>query len=124
LTFVGAGAASCRVACVSSQGTRQNPLKLRHWRYQHSKTVVETQLNQAPFMNAATLTRLVESGAFIASIAIAIVAAGADLMSLQASPVSTMPVYELPRVMVTGQRMTKDDSDLAQRVVGKPAVCS
>ncbi|MBC7717456.1 MAG: hypothetical protein H7143_11005 [Pseudorhodobacter sp.] len=73
-------------------------------------------------MNAATLTRLVESGAFIASIAI--VAAGADLMSLQASPVSTMPVYELPRVMVTGQRMTKDDSDLAQRVVGKPAVCS
>ena len=55
-------------------------------------------------MNAAALNRFVKSAALIASAAI--VAAIASLINVQASPKSEMPVYELPRVVVSAQRAT------------------
>jgi hypothetical protein len=55
-------------------------------------------------MNAATLTRFVKSGAAVASVAI--VAAIAGLINLQASPALNLPVVELPRVVITAQRAT------------------
>ena len=85
-------------------------------------------------MNAANLNRFVKSAALIA--AAAIVAAGASLINVQASPKSDMPVYELPRVVVTakrativqlprvvvtGHRVSKTDPELAQRATGNPA---
>lgn len=71
-------------------------------------------------MNAANSTRSVKSGVFIVSIAM--LAAGAGLMNLRSTPSPALLVYELPRVVVTGQRVTKVDSDVAQRVVRKSAV--
>ena len=53
-------------------------------------------------MNAVTLNYFVKSAALIASAAI--VAAGVSLIHLQASPKSGVSVYELPRVVVMGQR--------------------
>jgi hypothetical protein len=88
-------------------------------------------------MNAATLNRFVKSGALIASVAI--VAAIAGLINVQASPYSNMPVYELPRVMitsprativelprvvVTGHRVTSTDSNVAERAASKAAARS
>ncbi len=83
-------------------------------------------------MNATTVTRFVKSGAAVASVAI--VAAMAGLINLQASPVSTVPVVELPRVVITAQRativelprvvvtgcrVTSTESNVAQRAVSK-----
>jgi hypothetical protein len=90
-------------------------------------------------MNAATLNRFVKSGALIASVAI--VAAIAGLINVQASPSSNMPVVELPRVVVTAKRATivelprvvvtghrvtdtdpSTDSNVAERAAAKSAV--
>jgi hypothetical protein len=83
-------------------------------------------------MNATTLTRFVKSGAAVASVAI--VAAIAGLINLQAAPVSNMPVVELPRVVITaqrativqlprvvvnGHRLTNTESNVAERAVSK-----
>jgi hypothetical protein len=75
-------------------------------------------------MNAATLNRFVKPAALIASAVIvgALATAGASLIHVQASPRSDMPVYELPRVVVTGHRVTSTDSNLAERAAAKPAV--
>jgi hypothetical protein len=86
-------------------------------------------------MNATILTRFVKSGALIASVAI--VAAIASLINVQASPSSDRPVYELPRVVVTakrativelprvvvtGHRVTSTDNNVAERVAAKAAI--
>lgn len=55
-------------------------------------------------MNAAALNRFVKSAALIA--AAVIVAAGATLIQEPASLRSDMPVFELPRVVLTAKRMT------------------
>ena len=83
-------------------------------------------------MNAATLTRFVKSGAAVASVAI--VAALAGLINLQALPSSITPVVELPRVVITaqrativqlprvvvnGHRLTNTPSNVAERAVSK-----
>jgi hypothetical protein len=85
-------------------------------------------------MNAATLNRFVKSAALIASAAI--VAAIASLINVQAAPKPDMPVYELPRVVVTaqrativqlprvvvtGHRVTSTENNLAQRAAAKSA---
>ncbi len=85
-------------------------------------------------MNAATLNRLVKSASLIGYAAI--VAAGAGLINMHATPVSKLPVFELPRVVVTaqrqiivelprvvvtGQRIIHVDAEVAQRSASKPA---
>jgi hypothetical protein len=87
-------------------------------------------------MNAATLNRFVKSGALIASAAI--VAAIASLINVQAAPSSEMPVYELPRVVVTakrativelprvvvtGHRVSSTDGNVAARAASKSDAC-
>jgi hypothetical protein len=83
-------------------------------------------------MTATIITRFVKSGALIASVAI--VAAIAGLINLQASPALNVPVVELPRVVITaqrasivelprvvviGHRVSSTESNVAERAVNK-----